>query len=335
MVNFEKWLQFFKKWLQFLKKCSHVTVIFDEFDRNWPQLSTFCSHISNYDCNFQHFAVTFRIMTATFNILQSHFELWLQNVESCSHVIADFEMWPQNVENCSHNSKCDCNFQHFAVTFRNLQSRDCNFRNVTAIFQNLQSRDCRFWKIAVTFLKLQSRDCRFRNLTAKCWKLQSHFEIMTATFQHFAVTKFAKNHSHVTAFLKKLQSFFLQSCILIADFEIWSCSHISLQSFCSHILKVAVTWLQILKCDRDFQHFAVTFRIMTATFNILRSHFKLWLQNVEICGHISNFAVRNGLLKLMARHTYIHNWNAKIEYRTSQNQGLMHVMLLTRGIMAF
>ena len=115
---------FLKKWLQ-LKKCSHVTVIFDEF---WPQLSTFCSHISNYDCNFQHFAVTFRIMTATFNILQSHFELWLQ-IEICSHVTATFnilqshfELWLQLLTFCGHISNYDCKMLKFAVTFLILQS---------------------------------------------------------------------------------------------------------------------------------------------------------------------------------------------------------------------
>ena len=169
MVNFEKWLQFFKK-------CSHVTVIFDEF---WPQLSTFCSHISNYDCNFQHFAVIFRIMTATFYILRSHFELWLQlsNYDCKMLKIAvtwlqisklavrfrimtatfnilqsHFELWLQLSTFCSHISNYDCNFQHFAVTFRIM----------TAKCWKLQSRDCRF-QFAVII----------RNVTAKCWKLQS------------------------------------------------------------------------------------------------------------------------------------------------------------------
>ena len=96
---------------------------------------------------------------------------------------------------------------------------------------------------------------------------------MTATFQHFA------DFEIVTATFNILQS----------HFELW----LQLSTFCSHISNY----------DCNFQHFAVIFRIMTATFNILRSHFKLWLQNVEICGHISNFAVRNGLLKLMARHS--------------------------------
>ena len=35
------------------------------------QLSTFCSYFSNYHCNFQHFAVTFRIVSVTFEI-RSH-----------------------------------------------------------------------------------------------------------------------------------------------------------------------------------------------------------------------------------------------------------------------
>ena len=60
----------FKKIVPFFKICCHVTGIFGEI---LPQLSVFCSHISNYDCNFQQFAVTFRIMTVTFNILRSHF----------------------------------------------------------------------------------------------------------------------------------------------------------------------------------------------------------------------------------------------------------------------
>ena len=66
-------------------------------------------------------------------------------------------------------------------------------------------------------------------------------------------------------------------------------------------------------------HVTAAFEIyshVTATFNILLSHFELRLQlstfcshisnydckMIKFCGHISNFAVKNGLLKLMAGH---------------------------------
>ena len=109
----------------------------------WLQFSTFCSHISNYDCNFQHFAVTFRIMTAKCWKLQSR-DCRFQNLQS------NFELWLQLSTFYSHNSNYDCNFQHFAVTFRimtakcwKLQSRDCRFqfaviiRNVTVTFEGV------------------------------------------------------------------------------------------------------------------------------------------------------------------------------------------------------
>ena len=112
----------------------------------WPQISTFCSHNSKCDRKMLKVAVMIRNLTAKCWKLRSHFKI-------CNHVTAKFEMWPQNVESCSHNSKCDCNFQHFAVRFRNLQSRDCNFRNVTAIFQNLPSRDCNFRNMTAKFEK--------------------------------------------------------------------------------------------------------------------------------------------------------------------------------------
>ena len=84
-----------------------------------------------------------------------------------------------------------------------------------------------------------------RNVTAKCWKLQLNF---------------TKNPSHVTAFKKKSQSFIffnLPSYMWILR---------SLFEFCSHILKVAVTWLQlstfychISNYDHKLLKFAVTF----------------------------------------------------------------------------
>ena len=84
---------FFKIAVIFLK----FNIIFVNFAVNfWILQSNFksCSHV-----------------IADFEKLQSHFD-------SCSHGIADFKIWLQNVESCSHISNFDCNFQHFAVTFR-------------------------------------------------------------------------------------------------------------------------------------------------------------------------------------------------------------------------
>ena len=110
----------------------------------WLQFSTFCSHISNYDCKMLKVAVTWlqiskcdrkmlkiaviiRNVIATFNILQSHFEIWshvtatfvmwLQFLKICSHVTATFELWLQN-------SKSD----------RKIRKYDNKFWKMTAIF---------------------------------------------------------------------------------------------------------------------------------------------------------------------------------------------------------
>ena len=119
--------------------------------------------LANFDRYFQHFAVTFRIMTATFYILRSHFELWLQlSNYDCKmlkvavtwlqfqNLQSNFELWLYLATFYSHISNYDCNFQHFAVTFRimtakcwKLQSRDCRFqfavivRNVTVTFEGV------------------------------------------------------------------------------------------------------------------------------------------------------------------------------------------------------
>ena len=144
--------------------------------------------------------------------------------------------------------------------------------------------DCKMLKVAVII----------RNVIAKCWKLRSNF---------------GKNHSHVTAFFLSC-SHFLKITIIFINFAVTFQILKSYFESCSHVIADFEIWLQsvescshISNYDCNFQHFAVTFRIMTATFNILQSHFELWLQNVQICGHISKLAVRNRLLKLMARHT--------------------------------
>ena len=48
------------------------------------------------------------------------------------------------------------------------------------------------------------------------------------------IVKFRQNHSHVTAFFKKLQSFKKKITIIFMNFT-------SLFKFCSHISKIAVT----------------------------------------------------------------------------------------------
>ena len=95
----------------------------------WPQNVKSCSHNSKCDCKILKVAVTFRIMTAIFNILRSHFEI-------CNHVTATFnilqshfELWLQLSTFCSHISNYDCNFQHFAVTFRIMIAKCWNLQS--------------------------------------------------------------------------------------------------------------------------------------------------------------------------------------------------------------
>ena len=66
-----RWFQILKKLQSHLESCSHVIADFEI----WLQNDESCSHISNYDLNFQHFAVTFRIMTAKCWNLQSYLGL--------------------------------------------------------------------------------------------------------------------------------------------------------------------------------------------------------------------------------------------------------------------
>ena len=144
----------------------NLTATFNILQSNfelWLQLITFCTHFLNYDCNFQHFAVTFQNMTATFNILQSNFELWMQLSTFCGYISnydcnfwnlqSHFELWLQNVESCSHVT---ANFK----TCSEISNFDCNFGN-------LQSRDCSFSKSAITWLQLSKYDCKIRKVTAK------------------------------------------------------------------------------------------------------------------------------------------------------------------------
>ena len=95
----------------------------------WLQISTSCGHNSNCDCKMLKVAVILRnYMTSTFNMMQSHFELWQQNVEKLQ--------------------SRDCNFQHFTVIIQNF---------IVATFNKLQS-EFEIWlqllKSAVTWLQL-------------------------------------------------------------------------------------------------------------------------------------------------------------------------------------
>ena len=229
----------------------------------WLQFSTFCSHISNYDCNFLHFAVTFRIMTATF-------ELWLQLSNYDCKMLKIAVTWLQN-------PKLAVRFRVMTATFNILQSHFELWLQLSTFCSHISNYDCKMLKVAVTWLQISicshnsKCDCKMlkvaviiRKVTAKCWKLQSFFKKIAVIFQN------------LSSYLRILRSLF--------EF----CSHNSkvavtwLQIFknCSHITKVAVTWLQISKCDCKMLKVAITFRIMTAIFNILRSHF-------EICNHVT------------------------------------------------
>ena len=67
--------------LQLITNCAHDLKLLCTIGGQ----STFCSHILNYDCNLLKVTDIIRnFITATFNILQSHFELWLQNASSWS-----------------------------------------------------------------------------------------------------------------------------------------------------------------------------------------------------------------------------------------------------------
>ena len=79
-----------------------------------------------------------------------------------------------NLQNCSHNSNFyDCNFQHFAVTFRIL----------TAKCGKLQSYfEMRLQNVTVTLSKLQSRNCYFQNMTAKIRNVTAKFRNMMVNF---------------------------------------------------------------------------------------------------------------------------------------------------------
>ena len=148
-------------------------------------------------------------MTVTFKTLQSYFELWLQFVESCSYVIATFEILLSIF--CSHNSKFhNCNFQQTAVIIRNL----------SAIFENLQSCDCNFWNP-------QSSDCNIQHLAVIIWNVTAKYRNLRSNF--------SKNPNRVNAFFENCSHFLNLLSYL------WT---LRFSNFCSHISKVAVTWLQ-------------------------------------------------------------------------------------------
>ena len=188
MVDLKKWLQSKKNavtWLWFLVK---------------------------FNCNFQHFAVTFRIMTVTLNILQSHFELWLQ--------LSTFY---------SHTSNYDCNFQYFAVNLCLQNVENCShvpadYKSYSHVFADFKScsqfsnYDYNLLKVAVIIQNI---------MTAAFNILQSHFELCLQNIE---------SYSHVTADFKSCSP-------VIAYFK--SCSEIL--NYNSNLLKVTVTWMQLLK----------------------------------------------------------------------------------------
>ena len=108
------------------------------FFKIYHHICEFCGHFSNFavifrklqsrECGFWKIAVTFRKLqsrdcrfrnvTAKCWKLQSHFELWLQFSTFCGHISKSAITWLQLSTFCSHISNYDCNFQHFAVTFR-------------------------------------------------------------------------------------------------------------------------------------------------------------------------------------------------------------------------
>ena len=109
--------------------------------------------------------------------------------------------------------------------------------------------DCKMLKVEFKIRqKSQSSDCIFKKIAVIFQNLPSYLGILRSLFEFC---------SHIS----KVAVTWLQ-----------------ILKNCSYISKVAVTWLQISKCDCKMLKVAVTFRIMTAIFNILRSHF-------EFCNH--------------------------------------------------
>ena len=106
----------FEMWLQNVESCGHIS----KSAITWLQNS-------KCDRKMLKVAVIIRNVTATFNILQSDFEIcnhvtatlemWLQFFKICHHVTATFEIWLQN-------SKSD----------RKIRKYDGKFWKMTAIF---------------------------------------------------------------------------------------------------------------------------------------------------------------------------------------------------------
>ena len=138
--------------------------------------------LTNFDRNFQHFAVTFRIMTVIFNILQSYFELWLQLSIFCGHINKMLKIavtWLQI-------SKLAVRFRIMTATFNILQSHFELWLQLSTFCSHISNYDCKMLKVAVTWLQISicshnsKCDCKMlkvaviiRKVTAKCWKLQS------------------------------------------------------------------------------------------------------------------------------------------------------------------
>ena len=170
-------------WLYFFKNCSHFLKKLQSFFKIYHHICEFCDHFSNFavifrklqsrDCRFWKIAVTFRKLqsrdcrfrnvTAKCWKLQSHFELWLQFSTFCGHISKSAITWLQLSTFCSHISNYDCNFQHFAVTFRIM----------TAKCWNLQSH-LGLLKLSAPHIKLLIIDNQFSdNIICKC-NIDSH-----------------------------------------------------------------------------------------------------------------------------------------------------------------
>ena len=133
-----------------------------------------------FDRNFQHFALTFRIMTATFNILRSPFELWLQNIENCSHMTAYFKSYRHVIadfKSCSPISNYDTNLLKVAVKIQNFTTATFKYFAVT------------FWIMTATFSILRSYFELWLQLSTFCSHISNYdrkmlkFAVIFGTFQ--------------------------------------------------------------------------------------------------------------------------------------------------------
>ena len=207
------WLQTFEMWLQYFKICNHVTATSEVwlqnsksdckthiYDGNFFKND---SNLKNNDCNlnkkWQQFKKKMQSrdwdfwwnLNASFNILQSHFELWLQLSTFCGHISnhdcnfrhfavtfqimsatfnilqSHFELWLQNDESCSHVTVDFKSYSHVIAYFKicnQISNYDCHLLKVSVTWLHLL-KSAVTWLQLSTFCSYNSKcNCRFQEL---------------------------------------------------------------------------------------------------------------------------------------------------------------------------